>query len=214
MNPLPRLHVVTDDAVLASAGFAERAQAVLAAGGSELALHLRGPHTTGRALYELAEILTRDARAVGALLVVNDRVDVALSVGAGAVQLGERSLPVAEARTLLPPDVRVGASVHGPERARAADGEGADFLVVGTVFETASHPGRSGAGPELIRTVARATSGPLIGIGGIDPDRVRVVLDAGAYGVASLGGVWEAPEPAAAVTDYLSALGAGSGPGT
>ncbi|HEV2129579.1 MAG TPA: thiamine phosphate synthase, partial [Longimicrobiaceae bacterium] len=75
---LPPLHLVTDDAVLLALPFAERARAALTAGGSELALHLRGPALSGRRLFALAEQLLPAAEAAGPLLLINDRVDVAL----------------------------------------------------------------------------------------------------------------------------------------
>ncbi|MDT8342467.1 MAG: thiamine phosphate synthase, partial [Longimicrobiales bacterium] len=90
---VPPLHLVTDDAVLARPGFRGAAEAALEAGGARVALHLRGPGTNGGPLYRLAVALVPAARAAGALLLVNDRVDVAACAGADGVQLGRRSLP-------------------------------------------------------------------------------------------------------------------------
>lgn len=202
---LPPLHVVTDDAVLASADFAARARDVLAAGGPRLVLHLRGPATDGARLYALAKVLIDPARSSGALLFANDRVDVALTAGLDGVQLGRRSLPAAVARGLLPHDRWLGVSVHDVASARAASGD-ADYLVVGTVFATASHPGRAGSGPAGVAQVRAAVGLPILAIGGITVERVPEVLLAGARGVAVLRGIWSASDPAAAVADYLGAL--------
>lgn len=203
---VPVLHLVTDDAILAHPRFPDDACAALEAGGEAVALHLRGPWTPGGAIFTLAEALRPVAEAAGALLVVNDRVDVALAAGLGAVHLGERSLPVAEARRILGRRGVVGASVHDPVAAAAAVREGSAWLFVGTLFDTPSHPGRPGQGCDLIGRVAAASGVPLLGIGGVTVSRVREVLSAGAHGVAVIRGVWEAPDPAGAVGDYLGAL--------
>ncbi len=95
---IPRLHVVTDDQILARPGFRAAALQVLETGGTRVALHVRGPHTTGRAMYQAAAELILPARRAGAWLVVNDRVDVALALGIRRVHLGARSLPAQVAR--------------------------------------------------------------------------------------------------------------------
>lgn len=215
---LPRLHLVTDDAVLALPDFAERAREAVASGGRRLALHLRGPATPGRKLWEVAGALLPACRDAGALLLVNDRVDVAAALGADGVHLGARSLPPTAARaawragrTGSPEPAWLGRSVHGAAEVRALEAAGeldaVDFLVLGTIFPTPSHPGRPGAGPGSVAgTVACAGNRPVVGIGGIDPDRVASVLAAGAHGVAVLGGVWRQRDTRAAVRRYLSAV--------
>lgn len=213
-RPVPPLHVVTDDEVLGRGDFVRRAEAVLAAGDA-VVLHVRGPATGGRRLWEIARRLRPAATETGALLVVNDRVDVARLAGADGVHLGERSLPADVARTLLAPDALVGVSVHGPAGAARAAAAGADYLVVGTVFETPSHPGRPGAGVELLDRVAVAAPGvPLVAIGGVSPERVAPCRAAGARGVAVLRGVWEPSDTEGAVAGYLEVMGEWPGPPT
>lgn len=210
---LPRLHVVTDDGVLAGPGFGRLAPIMLDAGGSDLALHVRGPRTTGARLHAHAAALVEPAEDSGALLLVNDRVDVALTTCAHGAHLGARSLPVGEARALLGRDRVVGLSVHSaPELTRAA-ADGANHAFVGTVFPTDSHPGRAGLGvaglTDLLTDAGGApTTGhlPVLAIGGMTPERVGEVAAAGAWGVAVLGGIWRAPDPVAALEDYLAAL--------
>ena len=203
--PLPRLHAVTDDVLLGRSDFPELARVVMAAGRERFALHLRGRGTSGARLYELAAALRPAARALGALLLVNDRVDVARVADLDGVHLAAHSLPPAVARGLLPPERWVGMSVHDPAAARAA-AEHVDYLVVGTVFATPTHPGRTGAGPEVVARVRAVTSLPLLAIGGIGPERVPEVVAAGASGVAVLSGIWGAPDPGAAVTEFLRHL--------
>lgn len=204
---VPRLHLVTDDAVLADPGFAGRARDALAAGKSDVALHLRGPGTPSRRLHELAVALREPAATAGSLLLVNDRVDLALAAHLDGVHLPGGGLPAEAARSLLGPGACIGVSVHGTREAVPAADGGADFLVVGTVFATSSHPGREPAGPEILREVAAGVDVPLVAIGGVTPERVADVVDAGAYGVAVLSGVWgRDAAPRDAVGRYLSAL--------
>jgi thiamine-phosphate diphosphorylase len=199
--------VVTDDAVLADPAFPGRARTVLEAGGVGLALHLRGPGTPGGPLFELARDLVPAGDAARAVVVVNDRVDVALLAGAAAVQLGARSLPVGRARPLLPAGTGIGVSTHAPGQVAAAEEDEADWAFVGTIYPTPSHPGRPGAGPDLVRRAARARRRlPLVAIGGVTPERVGELVAAGAAGVAVLGGVWRDPDPPGAVDRYRSAL--------
>lgn len=207
--PLPRLHVVTDDEVLGRPGFTELARSVLSVGGERLALHLRGPGASAARLHGLSRALRIAAREVGALLFVNDRVDLVRVAGLDGVHLGRRSLPPEVARQLLPEGRWVGVSVHGDVAARAA-ARGADYLVVGTVFATRSHPGRAGAGPELVRLVCTVTSLPVFAIGGVTEERVAELLVAGAQGVVVSSGIWGAADPRAAVLDYLSQLPPGA----
>lgn len=208
---IPRLHLVTDDAVLADARFVDRARAVLEAGAAAVALHIRGPRTPTRGVFEVARELRASAGGLGSLLLVNDRVDVALALGLG-VHLGERSMPLSRVRTLMPAGAVIGRSVHGPGTGGGTAGGGADFVFAGPVFPSASHPGAPGGGPGLVQAVARTTEVPVLGIGGVSPDRVVAVLRAGGYGVAVLSGVWGAPRSGRAVEAYLEALAsAGAG---
>ena len=204
---VPRIHAVTDDRVLARGReFAEAARAVLRVGGPSVALHLRGAGTEVRRLLELVRDLLPAARRTGSLLVVNDRVDVALAAGADAVHLGRRSLPPAAVRRIVDREVLVGASVHSVSEAREAGSGGADYLFVGTIYHSASHPAVEASGPGLVTEVSRTVDVPLVAIGGLEPGRVGEVAAAGAWGLAAVSGVWEAEDPGGAVTAFLQAL--------
>ncbi len=206
-RPVPRLHVVTDDRVLERPGLLESARAVLEAGCRDVALHVRGPRTPGARLHAVARTLVPVAAAAGALLIVNDRVDVALTTGADGAHLGRRSLGVRQTKRILGARAWVGVSTHTPEEAAAASGEGADFAFVGTVYGTPTHPDRAGDGEALVRSAVRTADGlPLLAIGGVSRERVESVLDAGAHGVAVIRGVWDAGDPAEAVKGYLERL--------
>lgn len=206
--PVPGLHVVTDDEVLADPRFRDRAARLMAAHGPAIAVHLRGPRSSGSRVYELARTLAPVARDAGTLFLMNDRADVALAVDADGVQLGRRSMPVAAARG-LGPEWRIGASVHTMEEAADAQAPGpanADFLVLGTIWETASHSGREGAGIALIRQVCQRVRAPVIAIGGVTAERAATARQAGASGVAAVRGIWACDDPAAAAAGYLKAM--------
>jgi thiazole tautomerase (transcriptional regulator TenI) len=118
------------------------------------------------------------------------------------VQLAKDDLTPADARRVLSRGW-IGRSVHSIEEADAAVREGADFLVVGSIYRTASHPGRSAVGLRLVREAA-GLSRPVIAIGGITPERAIEVKEAGAYGVAAISALWLASDPAAATLAMLS----------
>lgn len=207
MTGVPSLHIVTDDAVLAAPGFRDRARAVVDAGGAHIAFHVRGPTTSARSLYAWVEELRPWCDRTGALLVVNDRVDIALAAGLRGVHVGVRSLSVADARSVLGDSIGVGASIHTGPEAGAAAAAGAAWLFVGTLYATPSHRGRPGRGGQALREAAEAAPGtPLLGIGGVSVERTEMAMEAGAHGVAVIRGVWESPDPAKAVGDYLQAL--------
>jgi thiamine-phosphate diphosphorylase len=201
---VPPLHLVSDDAVLSREGFEAAARSALEAGRGAVALHLRGRTVSARRLHALAMRLRPAATAVGAWLVVNDRVDVARAAGADGVQLGARSLTPADARGAAGGVLRFGVSVHAAEPGRAAAAAGAAWLLVGTLWPTPSHPGRSGAGVGLLRALAGAGA-PRIGIGGVSAARLGEVRAAGADGAAVLRAVWDAADPARAVRELLDA---------
>ena len=202
-HDIPRIHAVTDDLILAHSEFTTRARAVMTALGPRGAVHLRARYLTAAQLYAIALALGDAQESTGCWLVVNERLDVALAAKTHAAQLTTRSLTVADAR-LVAGNLPLGASIHTAEGAELAEREGADWVVAGHVFKTASHAGMPGRGTELVSAVAARTSLPCIAIGGIKPSHVGTLRDAGAYGVAAISGIWGAPSAGAAATDYLS----------
>ena len=142
--------------------------------------------------------LARQLRGVcgtRALLLVNERVDVALLSGADGVHLGEKSLPVAAVRQLLPPTMRVGRSVHSVNAARQAEQDGADYLLAGTIFASPSHRDVVPAGVELLKNLTSRVNIPVVAIGGIDADNQEECLRAGAAGVAVISAIFCAENP-------------------
>jgi thiamine-phosphate pyrophosphorylase len=141
-----------------------------------------------------------------ALVLINNRVDVALAVDASGVQLGERGPAVKAARNLGGDDWVIGRSVHSLEGAQKAESDQADFLMLGTIYETTSHPGQKGAGLDLVRNVAGRVGMPIIGIGGVNPERAADVVSAGAIGVAVIGGILRADDPERAAADLRKSI--------
>ncbi|MHB1223624.1 MAG: thiamine phosphate synthase [Gemmatimonadaceae bacterium] len=210
--PIPIVHAVTTPDLLLGAGFARRATAVMEALGGRGAVQLRGAGVPARRLLALALELAPVQAETGCWLVVNDRLDVALAAAARGGQLTSRSMTVTDARRVAP-GLPLGASVHSVAEARVAANAGADWLVAGHVFQTASHPGREERGIPFLAAVCAASTVPVIAIGGVTPADVPALRAAGSHGVAVIRGIWGAGDPERAATDYLSAYDADAGSG-
>ncbi len=206
--PKPCLCLVTDRTVIKGdrgdlGGLIERvAQAV--EGGVDL-VQLREKDLPGGELLELAASILA-AIAGRAKLIVNERADVALAAGAHGVQLGEDALPVSAARKTVGRGILIGRSVHSETAAIRAEADGADFLVVGAMFASRSHPGEGPAGPDLMRRISGSSRLPLIGIGGITPENAPRVIEAGASGVAVITSILAASDPKAASAQLKEAI--------
>ena len=200
---LPCLCLVADASVVSPVEMPHRV-AVAVEGGVSL-VQLRGKELPGGVLLSLAHEVTKSIGGRAPLL-VNERVDVAVASGAAGVQLGEEALPVSAASSMLPAGSLIGRSVHSVEGALQAHDDGADFLVVGTMFATRSHPDGTPTGPSLMRDVASQCDLPLIGIGGITPDNLDEVVRAGASGVAVIRSILAADDPGRAASDMMDAL--------
>jgi thiamine-phosphate pyrophosphorylase len=199
--PLPRLHAITDERVARRPDLEEIAAALAAGGDEDLAFHARGRDLTGLEHYQVA---IRLSAYPPTRLFVNDRLDVALATGAAGVQLGWGSLLPEDARH-LDPEWWIGQSVHDFAEAEAARAEGADYLLVGPVFPTPTHPERPPHGTAALGAIVRLGL-PVVAIGGITPERVREVKAAGAYGVAAIRALWDSGEPTATARQMLREL--------
>jgi thiamine-phosphate pyrophosphorylase len=166
----------------------------------DVALHARAQGWGARRLIALARVLTEAAAPWKAMVLVNDRVDVARLYGARGAHLPEEGLSIAAARDVLGPTALIGRSVHSPAAARAAAEAGADYVMLGPIWETSSHAGRAPLGPGAIE---QALPARVIAIGGITPDRARICREAGAGGVAAISALWRATDPGSAVRAML-----------
>ena len=199
------LYLITDRAA-ASRPPADVVEECLAAG--LRAVQLREKDLEARDLLTLADTLREATQRHGARLIVNDRADVALAASADGVQRTHSSLPVSALRGFTPPGFLVGASVHSEAEARDAAAQGADFIVFGPVYDTASKR-RYGPpqGLAALEAVTHAVDRPVLAVGGLTPERVPEVLAAGAAGVAVIGAIYAAARPAEATKAFLDALG-------
>lgn len=202
--PIPCLCVVTDRARLSGGADVVETAAAAVRGGAGM-IQLRQKEMPAGALLRLAREL-REVSKGKALLIVNDRADVAALAGADGVQLGEGGIDVQSARRLLGDAALIGRSVHSVEGAIRAQSDGADYLILGTIFPTASHPGAPAAGLGLVKDAARAVSIPILGIGGIDEDGAPRLMRAGASGAAAISAISAAPNPTDAAKRLLSRL--------
>jgi thiamine-phosphate pyrophosphorylase len=201
-----RLMVITDAAIAAPRGVRDIVEEALRAGAP--AIQLRHKTATAAELFEQATSLLELTRAHGALLFVNDRLDVALAARADGVHLGPDDLPVAAARRIAQADFLIGYSTDRPEDARAAERDGASYIGCGAVFGTTTKAEAAAEriGPRRLDEVARAVRIPVIGIGGIGPHNVAEVAATSAVGVAVVGAVMGAAEVAAATRSLLAAF--------
>ncbi|HET7397966.1 MAG TPA: thiamine phosphate synthase [Intrasporangium sp.] len=200
---VPRLHVLTD-----TRGGRDPLPDVHAAlrGGAGV-IQVRAKECTDRAAVALTRAVLEAAAPYAALVLVDDRVDVALVAGAHGVHVGEHDLEVADVRALAGRRFVVGATARTPSAARAAQEAGATYLGVGPAAPTSTKAGLPAAlGPEGIGAVAAATSLPVIAIGGVTADLVPRLVLAGAHGVAVVSAVSQAPDPAAATAAFAAAL--------
>ena len=167
------------------------------AGGVDV-VQVREKHRTARTRLEIAETLRGPTAEAGVPLIINDRLDIALAVDADGVHLGDDDLPVAVARAQLGEDAIIGRSVSTVEAAEAAERAGADYLGVGAIYTTSSKDvddDENGIGVDVVTEIADAVEIPLVGIGGVTPERTPDVIEAGADGVAVITAITEAPDP-------------------
>jgi thiamine-phosphate pyrophosphorylase len=195
-----RLYVVTG-AVVPGRTHGDVARAAVAGGAT--AVQLRAPDLDDDRLLAVARDVARLCRLGGVMFMVNNRIDVALTVDAG-VHLGQ-SDDLASARSRLGENKVLGMSVDDADEARAAEAAGADYLGV-TVWPSSSKPAARPQGLGGLGGVVRATRLPVVGIGGVGISNVAEVFGAGASGVAVISAVAAAPDPLAAVRELRAAV--------
>lgn len=196
-----RFIAITDDVRDGQAGLTERAMA--AARGGATCIQLRLKDVSARDLAGLAAELVR---ALSVPVIINDRADIAMAVGAAGVHLGVDDVPVRAVRSIAPPGFIIGASVGSDDEIPNA--AGADYVGIGPVYGTLSkHDAGSAIGLQQLSRLAAATGLPAVAIGGITPANARAAIDAGAAGVASLAAVFGASDPRAAAIEMASAIG-------
>jgi thiamine-phosphate pyrophosphorylase len=201
--PLFELHLITEP----RRSFSDLLSAVEAAlQGGVTWVQLRDKSASAATVFRQATDLLAALRPCGARLSVNDRVDVALAVGADGVHLAGQSLPVTSARSLAERRLLVGRSVHGLDEAIQAAADGADYLTFGHIFPSGSKPGLEPRGVQELARIVAAVDVPVLAIGGIHAGNVEQVTATGCAGVAVISAILSASSPRDAARELRAAL--------
>lgn len=205
---LPRFYAINDRATLDARGIsvAEFAQTLAAAGVT--VMQYRDKHNPPAEVLGAAAAITSAFAGREALLVMNDRADLAALAGWSGVHVGQGDLAVDDVRCVLGPQEIVGVSTHSDEQVVAAESTAASYVAIGPVFATATKTDADPpVGLEGVRRARALTRKPLVAIGGITRENARLVLDAGADSVAVIGGLFVPGQTlAASVEDFLARL--------
>ncbi len=203
------VYLVTEESLSAGRRSEDVALAVLGAG--VRVVQVREKDGPARRALEVALALREPTRKAGALLIVNDRIDIALACGADGVHLGQEDMPLGVARELLGGDALIGLSITAASQLEAGDAAAADYLGVGAIFPTGSKTDATLTGLPLLEASRRATGVPIVAIGGIDATNAGLAIEAGADSVAVISAVTRAADPGSAAATLLRAVEAALG---
>ena len=195
------IYLLTDDTCLQGRPLLACVEEALGAGVT--LLQYRSKYKDGGAMYQEALALKELCDRYHVPLIINDRVDVALAVGAAGVHVGQDDLPCRVVRNLVGDDFLIGVSAHNPEEAREAAAAGADYLGCGAVFGTATKAGVGTLGLERLRSIRQAVSLPIVGIGGVKATNYGQVLATGANGAAIISGILAATDIGGEVAKFV-----------
>lgn len=191
------IYLVTDDGCLQGRALLDCVREALE-GGVTL-VQYRAKTASSAEMYAEALQLKALCDSFSVPLIINDRLDIAMAVGAAGVHLGQDDLPCAAARKLLGEDYIIGVSAHNPAEAKAALQSGADYLGCGAVFGTATKADVQKLGTDGLAAICKAKGLPVVGIGGVTADNYREVRAAGAEGAAIVSGILAQPDIRATV---------------
>ena len=191
------IYLVTDDGCLQGRALLDCVREALE-GGVTL-VQYRAKTASSAEMYAEALQLKALCDSFNVPLIINDRLDIAMAVGAAGVHLGQDDLPCAAARKLLGEDYIIGVSAHNLAEAKAALQSGADYLGCGAVFGTATKADVQKLGTEGLAAICREKGLPVVGIGGVTADNYREVRAAGADGAAIVSGILAQPDIRATV---------------
>jgi thiamine-phosphate pyrophosphorylase len=176
-------------------------------GGVEI-VQLRMKEASEHRILATAERYASACAEHGALFVLNDRPDLVERAHADGVHVGQRDMPVAQARSIVGPDKLVGLSTHTPRQVDVAADLEVDYIGVGPVHATPTKPGRTPVGLELVRYAAEHAAVPFFAIGGIAPGNIAALVEAGAQRIAVVRALTEAQDPEPIARELRGALGA------
>jgi len=198
------LYPVTCQALSAGRSDLEVLDGILA-GGARI-VQLREKDMPPAALYELAVAFRRKTSEAGALLIINDHIDLALAADADGVHLGQNDMPLAAARRIAP-ELILGRSTHNRGQALEAEAQGADYVNIGPIYPTGTKPEHTTfLGPEAIREIGPLLKIPFTVMGGINESNIAPVLAAGARRIAVVSAVTRAPDVRAAVARLVELI--------
>lgn len=186
------IYLVTDDGCLQGRALIDCVREALE-GGVTL-VQYRAKTASSAEMYAEALQLKALCDSFNVPLIINDRLDIAMAVGAAGVHLGQDDLPCAAARKILGEDYIIGVSAHNPAEAKAALQSGADYLGCGAVFGTATKADVQKLGTDGLAAICKAKGLPVVGIGGVTADNYREVRAAGADGAAIVSGILAQPD--------------------
>ena len=202
---LPPLYLVTDRHQVGEANFLKFLERLIPCSG--FMLQLREKDLSIRALLQLATTISEWTRSFRVPFLINDRVDVVMATQADGVHLRESSLPVRKARECLGPNRLIGVSVHSVKDAVAREQEGADFVVLGPIYDAPSKRAHgSPLGLSVLQEATRMCRIPIFAIGGIQPSCVEEIQKTGAYGVAVISSIFQSNSPAETVKYFTEKL--------
>jgi len=205
MKEIGSLHVITDTALQSRFTHAELAE--LAIDGGADTIQFRQKTGATRELVEIAAAVQGVCARRGTPLIVNDRADIALAVGAAGMHLGQEDLPVPLARRIAGSGPIVGASARTEEKILAAIAAGADYVGYGPIYATSSKPdAEEPEGLQGLRRICAMATCPVIAIGGITRETAAAVIRAGAHGIAVIAAVCCQPDPAAATRQLMAEI--------
>lgn len=191
------IYLVTDDGCLQGRALIDCVREALE-GGVTL-VQYRAKTASSAEMYAEALQLKALCDSFNVPLIINDRLDIAMAVGAAGVHLGQDDLPCAAARRILGEEYLIGVSAHNPAEAKAALESGADYLGCGAVFGTSTKADVKKLGTEGLAAICREKVLPVVGIGGVTADNYREVRAAGADGAAIVSGILAQPDIRATV---------------
>ncbi len=197
--PPGKVYVIVDTDSLHGRTARDVLRAVLRGGAS--LVQYRAKDLSTREMVEEARALVLEARRSSVPLLINDRIDVALAVGADGAHVGQDDMPVDLARRMLGPRAILGVSAPARDLAMRAARDGASYVACGPMFSSPTKPGISPIGPEAIQSIKRAANLPVCAIGGITLANAQRVAEAGADLLAVVSAVMAAPDPEAATRE-------------
>ena len=199
------LHVITDTTLQSK--FTHPQLAELAIQGGADTIQFRHKNGTTRELIQIAQQMQTVCASHNVPLIVNDRADIALAVGASGTHFGQDDMPVAIGRKILSTETIIGASARTEEKILEAITEGADYIGFGPIYQTSSKPdAETPKGLERLQRMCEIAKCPVIAIGGITLQTAAEVIYAGAHGIAVISAVCSQPDPLAATQDLMNEI--------